>query len=175
MHEEVWRRGWMLLKCEGFPSHYLDRFLCGRHSALRHGYQQKKLPKCTFRHIQGLPSPVLSLSLMNPFLLLYPWPLTAVIQPHFLVWSTSVCACCFGSRAQLGTTPYRSSHITELRYRTSWWHGYSQGQTLSPISVDQIPCWCRELWFSLHGPTPVDNTCTIQGTGQRRGGQAFGC
>lgn len=36
-----------------------------------------------------------------------------------------------------------SSHITVLRYKTSWWHGFHQGQTRLSISIYQIPCWLQ--------------------------------
>lgn len=53
---------------------------------------------------------------------------------HFqnsMVNSPSVCVDCSGSRAQFRTMLPCSSHITVLSYKTSWWHGFSQGQTLS--------------------------------------------
>lgn len=70
-----------------------------------------------------------------------------------------VCVCCSGSRARLRATLYCSSHITVLGYKTSWWHGFSQGH----ISVDPIPCTCRELGFSLHGSILADIACAVQG------------
>lgn len=55
----------------------------------------------------------------------------------------SVCVCCSGARTRFRTMLPCSSHITVLSYKTSWWHGFSQGQTLSSISIYQIPCWLR--------------------------------
>lgn len=82
--------------------------------------------------------------------------------------SVSVCVYCSGSRAQFRTMLSCSSHITVLSFKTSWWHGFSQGQTLSFLSLYQIPCWLQRKWFSSQcGSVLADNTCAGQGTGAK--------
>lgn len=140
MDKEVRFRGWKLVTFEGFHSHYLDIFLSVCCSAQRNVCQKKLFCK-GISHIQGLPCIITALCFS-----LIPLSIDGSYTTHFLntmVNSPSVCVYCSGSRAQFRTMLSCSSHITVLSYKTSWWHGFSQGQTLSSISLYQIPCWLQ--------------------------------
>lgn len=166
MHKAVWFKGWknswtlrdisLTAWIFSFVAVILYKEMCQKTLLQMYfSYPRTLLPPCTYE---------LQFSLI-------PLPIDGSYAMHFLnsmVNSQSVCVYCSGSRAQFRTMLSCSSHITVLSYKTSWWHGFSQGQTLSSISIYQIPCWCRELWFVFHYRSVlVDNTCSVQGTGSK--------
>lgn len=87
-----------------------------------------------------------------------------VVQNIFPLCSYSLLFCDGPKpRAMLRTMLSCSSHITVLRYKTSWCHGFSQGQTQLSVSASQISCWLQApmillpQWVSAGGQL-VDRT-----------------
>lgn len=144
---------------KGQPCHFhsccLDVFLCCWHSAQKNVCQKKLFYKC-ISHIQGLPLLCIILFTYELRSSSIPLSIDGSYTTPFLnsiVNSRFFCVYCSGSRAQFRTMLSCSSHITVLSYKTSWWHGFSQGQTLLSISVYQIhlalimaQCW----WTTIH-------------------------
>lgn len=91
--------------------------------------------------------------------------MTVIQHISSTVWSTAHLSVCTVLGQGLSSGQCCRAPLTLLCLVTKQADGMALVRVKHPsISIYQIPCWCRELWFSSHCASMLaDNRCTVQG------------